>query len=68
MEKEFGYINAYDPLKGYGFIRRDKGKDVFFHYTQLMLKERFVGEGDKVSFIVKNGGKGPMAVDIVKIM
>lgn len=68
MEREFGYINAYDPIKGYGFIRRDKGKDVFFHYSELNTKEWLLGEGDKVSFIVQQGGKGPKATEIVKLM
>lgn len=68
MGKEYGYVNAYDPLKGYGFIRREKGKDVFFHYTSLITEERLVGEGDKVSFLLQMGGKGPVATNIVKVM
>ena len=68
MGKEYGYINAYDPIKGYGFIRREKGRDVFFHYTSLNTKERLIGEGDKISFSIQEGGKGLIAIDIVKVM
>jgi CspA family cold shock protein len=68
MDKVFGYINSYDSLKGYGFIRREKGKDLFFHYTRLVTEERNIGEGDKVSFLIEEGGKGEMAVDVEKVM
>ena len=66
MTKERGYINTYDPLKGFGFIRREKGKDVFFYYDELKTPEGKIGVGDNVSFSVESSGKGPRARDIVK--
>ena len=66
MKKERGYINTYDPLKGFGFIRREKGKDVFFHYSELKTDEGKIGVGDNVSFVAEGSGKGLRAKDVVK--
>lgn len=64
---ERGYINSFDPIKGYGFIRREKGKDVFFHYSNLITPEELIGEGDTVSFEIEKSEKGLRAIDIEKI-
>lgn len=66
MFREYGHINSYDPLKGFGFIRRGKGKDVFFHYTDLEFSEAVIGLGDTVSFSIDMTGKGPRAKSIKK--
>lgn len=65
-DKEYGYINTYDPIKGFGFIRRKKGKDLFFHYSNLETPEELIGEGDNVVFSIEKTGKGFRAIDIVK--
>ena len=64
MEK--GYINSFDPIKGYGFIRRQEGKDVFFHYSNLTTREELIGEGDPVHFEIEKSEKGLRAVNIEK--
>ncbi len=65
--KQHGTVNTYDIFKGMGFIRREKGKDVFFHYTSLICDDSLISEGDKVSFDVKKTGKGLKAVNVDKI-
>lgn len=69
MEAKFeeGIINEYFPLKGFGFIRRAKGRDVFFFYNQLVDKDSKVDVGDRVSFSIIQGEKGPKAVSVKKI-
>ncbi len=64
---ETGYINSYDAIKGFGFIRRQKGRDVFFHYSNLSVQEDLIGEGDKVTFEIEETGKGLRAIDVRKI-
>ena len=54
--------------KGYGFITADEGKDVFVHYSAI-LGDGFktLAEGQKVSFEIVNGEKGPQAANVEKI-
>ena len=66
-ERESGFINAYDAFKGFGFIRREKGKDVFFMYDQLPSDDFEPSEGDTVTFNVIKTPKGPRAEKVVKI-
>lgn len=59
-EKLTGTIKVYYPLKGYGFITREKGRDIFFHYTEITSKggDGVLMEGDKVSFfLICDAGK-----------
>ena len=60
-----GVIKWYNPRKGFGFIEVEEGKDVFVHNTQVP-QGTFLNEGDKVSFEVEEGEKGPQAVNIKK--
>lgn len=62
--RESGVVRAFDPLKGYGFIRREKGKDVFFFYSEISEEDRLLFVGDIVSFIVEVKPKGPRAFDV----
>lgn len=62
-ERELGIIRCYYPLKGYGFIRRAKGKDVFF-YRLDASNEEILYDDAQVSFLLKNEQKGPRAYDI----
>ncbi|MFC0260195.1 cold-shock protein [Achromobacter marplatensis] len=67
-DNEVGTIKCFFSLKGYGFITRDKGKDLFFFYKDI-VDESQVYEGAKVTFQVdaNEGGKGAKAVNIVRI-
>ncbi|WP_152205079.1 retron Se72 family effector protein [Marinobacter changyiensis] len=65
-EKEHGTVRMFDPFKGFGFIRRETGKDVFVFFEDIKTKDRALVEGDKVRFDVKKEHKGPRAYDVEK--
>lgn len=67
MDKDEGIINEYFSLKGFGFIRRKTGRDVFFFYQNLVQKDSSVNIGDRVSFEVVPGKKGLKAINIEKL-
>lgn len=57
-----GTVKFFNDAKGFGFITPDDGsKDVFVHANGLIDE---IGEGDKVSYQVEEGRKGPNAVDV----
>lgn len=62
----FGTIKCYYPLKGFGFIKRDQGKDVLFHRYDFPSEESIM-EGTLVKFTVKKNPKGPQAKNLEKI-
>ncbi len=63
-----GTVKWFNSAKGYGFIARDGGKDVFVHYSAIQMDGyRTLSEGDKVEFIIEDGAKGPQAVNVTKV-
>ena len=60
-----GVIKWYNARKGFGFIEVEDGKDVFLHQSQVP-EGTFLNEGDKVSFEVEEGEKGPQATNVKK--
>ncbi|NMC46829.1 MAG: cold-shock protein [Chloroflexi bacterium] len=65
-EKEQGTVKWFNGSKGYGFIERDSGEDVFVHYTSIQQDGyRTLTEGQRVEFIVTQGDKGPQAQEVV---
>lgn len=62
--KHSGIIHYYNILKGFGFIRREKGKDVFFFFEDFLSGKAEVLIGDQVSFEVEQKPKGPRAFKI----
>ena len=63
-----GTVKWFDEKKGYGFITMDEGKDVFVHYSAIQGNGfRKLTEGDRVTFEVKEGTKGPQA-DLVQVV
>lgn len=62
-----GTVKWFNNLKNFGFITpSDGGKDVFVHRTGLKEGER-ITENDKVSFDVKDGERGPQAINVAKL-
>ena len=63
-----GTVKWFNESKGYGFITADEGKDVFVHYSAI-LGDGFktLAEGQKVSFEIVNGEKGPQAANVAKL-
>ncbi len=66
--KEQGKVKWFNSSKGYGFITRDQGDDVFVHYRSIAGKgHRSLYEGQVVEFSVSDGDKGLQANDVVII-
>ena len=62
---ETGTVKWFNAKKGFGFIERDNGEDVFVHFTSLKGEGyRSLDEGQKVSFTIVQGSKGPQAQDV----
>ncbi|MCD6142616.1 cold-shock protein [Candidatus Acetothermia bacterium] len=67
-ERETGTVKWFNATKGYGFITRDQGGDVFVHYSAIQGEGyRSLDEGQRVEFTVTQGDKGPQAQDVAKI-
>ncbi len=63
-----GTVKWFNESKGYGFITKDDGGDVFAHYSAIDGDGfKTLSEGDMVSFDVVEGNKGPKAINIVKM-
>jgi CspA family cold shock protein len=67
-ERIIGTVKWFNDAKGYGFITRENGPDVFVHYSALQTEGfRSLAEGDRVEFSVEQGPKGPQATNVVKL-
>jgi CspA family cold shock protein len=67
-ERETGTVKWFDSAKGYGFIERDSGDDVFVHYSAILgVGFRNLEEGQRVEFTVQQGEKGPQAASVTTI-
>ena len=64
-ERETGTVKWFNPDKGYGFIRRDNGGELFVHHSAV--QGAGLDEGDRVEFTVGEGRKGPAAQDVRKV-
>ncbi len=63
-----GTVKWFNASKGYGFIAREDGKDVFVHFSAIQSEGyRSLNEGERVEFSVENSPKGPQAVNVVKM-
>ncbi len=63
-----GTVKWFNAEKGFGFITSEEGKDLFVHFSEIQ-KEGFktLEEGEKVTFDVKEGQKGPQAANVVVV-
>lgn len=63
-----GIIKWFSDKKGYGFIAQEEGPDVFVHYSGIQGDGfKSLQEGDRVTFDVEEGNKGPAAVNVVVV-
>jgi CspA family cold shock protein len=67
-ERLTGTVKWFNGQKGYGFISREGGEDVFVHYSAIEGQGfRNLEEGDRVEFVVEQGQKGPAAAEVRRI-
>lgn len=67
-ERETGTVKWFNASKGYGFIERESGPDVFVHFTAIQSDGyRSLQEGQRVEFTVEQGPKGLQAANVIII-
>ncbi len=64
-ERVTGTVKWFNASKGFGFIARDGGEDIFVHQTAIQIEGyRTLEEGQRVEFEVESGLKGPKASNV----
>ena len=67
-ERFVGTVKWFNTQKGYGFLARENGEDVFVHYTAITMEGfRNLVEGQKVEFSIEKGPKGLQAVNVTPL-
>ena len=65
---EQGTVKWFNRTKGFGFIEREDGEDVFVHFSAIEQEGfKSLDEGDRVEFEVTQGEKGPQAANVKKL-
>jgi CspA family cold shock protein len=65
---ENGTVKWFNESKGFGFIQRSSGEDVFVHYSGINGNgHKSLNDGDQVSFEVQKGPKGLQAINVIKL-
>ena len=63
-----GRVKSFNAAKGYGFIGREDGPDVFVHFSAIQTGGyKSLQEGDEVEFEIERGQKGPQAVRVIPV-
>lgn len=63
-----GTVKWFNSQKGFGFIQREGGSDVFVHFSAIQGSGyRELNEGDRVEFTIAEGPKGPQAADVIRL-
>ncbi len=67
-ERIIGTVKWFNNEKGYGFLARENGPDVFVHHTAIQSEGfRTLKEGQQVEFSIEQGPKGPQAVNVIPL-
>ncbi len=67
-DRETGVVKWFSDQKGWGFIQRDSGEDIFVHFSAIEGSGfRSLAEGEKVEFSIQQGQRGPAAASVRKI-
>jgi len=67
-ERETGTVKWFSDRKGYGFIAREEGEDVFVHFSEIQQDGfRKLEKGQKVEFTLAEGDKGLQAQEVVVV-
>ena len=67
-ERTTGTVKWFNASKGYGFISREEGDDLFVDYSAIQSEGfRTLDEGDSVEFSVEDNPRGPQDIDVTKI-
>ena len=62
-----GTVKWFNEAKGFGFIEQEDGPDVFVHFSAIQSEGfKSLAEGDRVTFEVESGQKGPAAANVLK--
>ncbi len=68
MSTETGTVKWFNETKGFGFIEREGGPDVFVHFSAIKGEGfKTLTDGQKVQFTVTNGQKGPQAENVTPV-
>ena len=68
LAREQGVVKWFNASKGYGFIQRQSGEDVFVHFSAIEMDGyKSLNEGQLVEFEVRQGPKGFQAENVVKV-
>ncbi len=67
-ERVTGTVKWFNAVKGYGFIGREEGEDVFVHFSAIKMEGfRRLQRGQRVEFTIEEGPKGLQATDVVPV-
>jgi CspA family cold shock protein len=65
-DRVLGTVKWFNGSKGYGFIEREDGDDVFVHYSAILGEGfRNLEEGQRVEFVIEQGAKGLQAAEVI---
>jgi len=68
-DRETGTVKWFNDSKGFGFIEREQGEDVFVHFSSIRGEGfKSLDEGQKVEFTIGQGQKGPQALDVTAVL
>ena len=68
-ERIIGTVKWFNATKGYGFIAREGGEDVFVHFSAIQMEGyKKLEEGQQVEFSIENGPKGLQAANVIPVV